>query len=722
MKDFCTLDFGSTERMTVASSVDEEQSFIANAQELLDNYIAHLNRRIETTKAAPSTGTGQDELEREALLDNLTHQLHSAMAARGRFCFGRLKFTDGNDHHVGRIGLRGPTGDVVLVDWRAPQAAPFYQATARHPMGLALRRRIATRPTQPVPEVTHVDDETFDSDDDFSSAGASAMEAPRTGRMADILASIAADQDAIIRSPLDQITVVEGGPGTGKTVVALHRAAWLLYTYRNRLSKDAVLVIGPSNVFLRYIDQVLPSLGETDVVLLTTAQLYPDVRTNRSDGPEVARVKGDARMAKVIEAAIAARVRIPTTTVNIRTSTGMRVRLSPDDIHRAARGISRTRHFHAGRDPFLRRLLDSAARNLARDTGHDPDDQDYCQDLIASLVEDAEIRRELNLMWLPTTPEKVIGRLLTDPSTLSFAAAGVLSAEEQKSLLREATDDWTVDDIPLLDEAAFILGPWVPPKPEVREEDYRELQASDAYRITPDRYQGSTGSVAERAVEDREWIYGHVIVDEAQELSAMAWRAVERRASRRSMTIVGDLQQSTHPAGPRTWDEALRWGQGKVHRHTLKVTYRITRQIAEAATALLIAAGGDPPNLTPIRDGAPVLRKTVRLESLADEVQAVRSRDGRNAVIAPDRLLDALRSHLPGSDFGFDDDALDAPVAVLSAQQSKGLEFDCVVLVDPGSLSAQHPRGADVYVAATRATQTLYLFDPIADSEPGFID
>ena len=699
----------------MASNVHEEQSFIANAQELLDDYVDHLNHRIKTTKAAPSTGTGQDELEREALLDNLAHQLHSALAARGRFCFGRLKFADGNDHHVGRIGLRGPTGDVVLVDWRAPQAAPFYQATARHPMGLTLRRRIATRPARPAPEVTHVDDEAFDSDDDIASVGASAMQAPRTGRMADILASIAADQDAIIRSPLDQITVVEGGPGTGKTVVALHRAAWLLYTYRDRLSKDAVLVVGPSNVFLRYIDQVLPSLGETDVVLLTPAQLYPDVRAHRSDVAEVARVKGDARMAKVIEAAIAARVRIPATTLNIRTSTGMRVRLSPDDIHRAARGISRTRHFHAGRDPFLRRVLDVAARNLAQDTGHDPDDQDYCQDLVASLVEDPEIRRELNLMWLPTTPEKVIGRLLTDTQVLSSAAAGILSAEEQRCLLRQSADDWTVDDVPLLDEAAFVLGPWIPPKPVTREEEYRELQASDAYRITPDRYPGRTGSVAERALEDREWIYGHVIVDEAQELSAMAWRAVERRASRKSMTIVGDLQQSTHPAGPRTWDEALHWGKGKVHLHTLKVTYRITRQIAQTATALLIAAGGQAPVLTPIRDGSPVVRKSVRLQDLAAEVQAVRSPDGRNAVIAPDQRLDALRTLLTGPDFGFGDEALDAPVAVVSAQQSKGLEFDCVVLVDPDSLSAQHPRGADVYVAATRATQTLCLFYPTED-------
>ena len=703
----------------MSSSVHEEQLFIDDAQQLLDSHIAHLRDRIESTTNAPSTGTGQDEIEREALLDNLRQQLQAALAARSKVCFGRITFTSGDDHHVGRIGLRNSDGEAVLLDWRAPQAAPFYQATAQAPLGLALRRRIATRNRTSSPEVTHVDDELFDAStaspslpsEQHESPGASAMHSPRTGRMADILASIAADQDAIIRSPLDQITVVEGGPGTGKTVVALHRAAWLLYTYRDKLSRDAVLVIGPSNVFLRYIDQVLPSLGETDVVLLTPAQLYPGVQTTRWDSPRVSQIKGDARMATVIESAIAARVRIPDTDVQIRTSTGTNVRLSSADIHAAARGISRTRHFHAGREPFLRRVLMTAARNVAKDTGHDPRDDEYCQDLVASLVEDAHVRRELNLMWLPTTPEKVIGRLLTDATVLASAADGVLSADEQRALLRNRPDDWTVDDVPLLDEAAYLLGPWTPPAPVAREDDYRELQASDAYLITSDRPSSRGVPVAERALEDREWVYGHVIVDEAQELSAMAWRGIQRRAARKSMTIVGDLQQSSHPASPRTWEEALPWGAGKVHLYTLTVTYRITRQIAEAATELLIAAGGRAPSLTPIRDGEPVTRESMRLGDVPSYLRAMDSHEGRNAIIVPDALYEQSRLEFSGPEFGFDDDALDAPVAVLTVQQAKGLEFDRVVLLDPPALSRQHERGADVYVAATRATQSLHLID-----------
>lgn len=711
----------------MTSSVHEEQLFIDHAHTLLDDQIAHLRSRIESTTNAPGTGTGQDEIEREALLDNLRQQLHACLAARSKTCFGRIAFLDGQDHHIGRIGLRNPEGEVVLLDWRAPQAAPFYQATTQHPLGLKQRRRIATRHGDSTPEVTHIDDEFFESlpgkngsePDSLGSLGASAMQAPRTGRMADILASIAADQDAIIRSALDQVTVVEGGPGTGKTVVALHRAAWLLYTYRERLAKDAVLVVGPSNVFLRYIDQVLPSLGETDVVLLTPAQLYPGVHTDRIDAAAVSSVKGDVRMAAVIRNAIAGRVRLPTAPMVIRTSTGMLVRLNPEEIHAATRGISRTHNFHAGREPFLRRVLMSAAKNVALDAGRDPSDEEYCQDIIASLVEDETIRREFNLMWLPTTPEKVVGRLLTDRPTLAAAAREVLSEHEQAALLRTDPSDWATDDVPLLDEAAYLLGPWTPPKAPVREDDYRELHASDAYRIAPDKATARGDSVAERAIEDREWIYGHVIVDEAQELSAMAWRAIQRRASRKSMTIVGDLQQASHPASPRTWADALAWAGDKVHLHVLSVTYRITRQIAQAATELLVAAGGTPPTLTPIRDGEPVTRHSMHLAQVSRFVLDNRSIEGRNAIIVPDVLRDSIRDVCSGDEFGYDERALDAPVAVLSVQQSKGLEFDCVAIVAPELIGQQHERGADIYVAATRATQTLHLIDLVEEGTTG---
>lgn len=694
----------------MSGNVREEQEFVNYATDLMNDYIAHLQTRIVSTKKAPSTGTGQDELEREAHLDNLHQQLSAALAARKRICFGRLRFEDGQDDHIGRIGLRNPNGEVVLVDWRAPHAAAFYRATMKDPMGLMLRRRIASKVTPSGPEVTHVDDETFDSNFVLNTAAAGALNAPREGRMADILTTIAADQDAIIRSPLDRVTVVEGGPGTGKTVVALHRAAWLLYTYRERLSRDGVLIVGPSNVFLQYIDQVLPSLGETDVVLLTPEQFYPAVRPTAQDRTDVARIKGDARMAKVLARAVARRVRIPATDLVIRTSTGSTVRVSVEQLHQATRGLSKSRNFHEGRDPFLRRVLTAAARNLAQDTGHDPTDDDYCQDLIASLVEDPNMRRELNLMWLPTTAERVVKQLLSNEHELQLAAQSILTSREQALLLRDQNAPWTSDDIPLLDEAAHALGPWSPPSARESEESgYRELRAEDAYRISPDRHRQAHSTLAERAVDDREWVYGHVIVDEAQELSAMAWRAVARRATRKSMTVVGDLQQASHPAAARDWDQALGWASDRIHRHTLTITYRITRPIAEAASRALLEAGGAPVDLTPIRDGPPVRHVDIPHTELPGYASRVARQDGRSAVIVPDDWLPTLRDQMTDPRFGFDEAALDAPIAVITAQQSKGLEFDCVVVVQPQQLSEQRPYGADIYVAATRATQELHF-------------
>jgi nucleotide-binding universal stress UspA family protein len=379
-------------------------------------------------------------------------------------------------------------------------------------------------------------------------------------------------------------------------------------------------------------------------------------------------------------------------------------------VKQATRGLSKSRNFHEGRDPFLRRVLAAAAQNLARDTGHDPNDEDYCQDLIASLVEDANVRRELNLMWLPTTAERVVDKLLTDEPTLRAAAGSVLTEAEWRLLLREPHAPWTRDDIPLLDEAAHALGPWSRPTAvETEPSGYRELRAEDAYRVTPHRDDQPRSTLAERALDDREWVYGHVIVDEAQELSAMAWRAIARRATRKSMTVVGDLQQASHPAAARDWDAALGWANDRLERHTLTVTYRITTQIAEAATELLRRAGGTPPALTPIRDGAPVTRVRLSLDELAEYAKAVARPHGRSALIVADEMFSSIREYLSDDHFGFDNAALDAPIAVVTAQQSKGLEFDCVIVVAPHLLSEQRALGADIYVASTRATQELHL-------------
>jgi DNA helicase IV len=711
-------------------SVTEEQANVTSAYAHLDALIDHLDHRIRTTASAPSTGTGQDLLEREALLDHLSSQLRSALSARQRLCFGRIDDESGETRHIGRIGLRDAQGDPLLLDWRAPNAAAFYQATPVDPMGVRRRRRIATHGRT----VTHVEDEDLTDVLAVTQSAASAVNAPRDGRMADIVATIAADQDRIIRQPLQQVTVVEGGPGTGKTVVALHRAAWLLYTHRDSLAKDGVLVIGPSQAFLHYIDQVLPSLGETDVVLLTPGQLFPGVSAFQSDPPEVAAIKGDIRMADVISRAVRQRRRIPTHDVAITMEDGATVVLTAAEARAAEKSVAPQASFHVGRDQFLRRVMSSLVVNRARQLKWDVSDDDTRTSLLADLADDRHVRREVNLMWLPISPEHLIGRLLTQAEVLAAAAEGILSRHEQQLLLRSNPGEWKVDDVPLLDEAAELLGPWDPHAAQhERAKRVEQQEALANARRALDTFQ--TGSwltaealvarddtatqrftVAERAIHDRTWIYGHVVVDEAQDLSAMAWRAVSRRCHRRSATVVGDIQQSAHPAAVGTWAEALSWAKDRMHVETLTITYRITRQTAQTAVDALTAAGGTPPELLAIRDGSPTTTVSCAAEDLHEYIiRACHGTSGRAAVIVPDDWSDLGIITRDSLDFGLGAEGLDRPIAVLRVGETKGLEFDRVFLIEPSALMSQRPRGADIYVAATRPTQELFWMN-ITDS------
>jgi DNA helicase IV len=696
--------------------IAEEQEHVTACYRLLDAFADHVQHRMDDIARRPGTGTGQDSMEKQAHFDNLVAQLTSARAAANRLCFGRIDPIVGPLRHIGRIGLRDDDGEPVLLDWRAPSAAGFYQATPVDDMGLARRRRIITKDRT----VTHIEDEDLgDPTAIVGDAAALSVEAPREGRMGDIIATIAADQDRIVRSPLGQVTVVEGGPGTGKTVVALHRAAWLLYTYRDRLAKDGVLVIGPSTAFLHYIEQVLPSLGETDVVLLTPGQLYPPVSTSLPDAPATAAVKGDLSMVRVIANAVRQRVRVPEHDVAITMEDGSTLTLTAQQLSEARRGVPRGGSFHSQREPFLKRALDQLCRTRARERGEDPGDPDVRADLLVDIADDVHVRRTLNLMWLPTTPERLVSSLLTDPDVLAAAAAGILTPAEQRHLIRAPGRPWTIDDVPLLDEAAERLGSWAPPSRSAApaasaEDDYAELSSTD-----PFARQRPTTTVAERALSDRTWVYGHVVVDEAQELSRMAWHALSRRCSRKSMTIVGDLQQTTHPAGARDWDQALGWARERLDLHTLTVTYRITKQTAQAATELLTRAGGHAPNLTPIRDGAPTEHLACATTGLAALVLDRATRQpGRVGVIVPDAGGAELMAMLAaaGPQFGIGDDALDAPIAVLSARDTKGLEFDLVLVVEPAEISRQASHGSDVYVACTRATQVLCLVS-LTDSQ-----
>ncbi|MBI1377671.1 MAG: hypothetical protein GC157_09355 [Frankiales bacterium] len=691
-------------------------------------------------------GTHQNRSERDSFVSMYADRIAALDAVESRLVFGRTDDADGPTW-IGRIGLTDDAQRVLQIDWRAPAAASFYQATAANPLGLERRRHISTHDRR----VTALSDEVLDPDlvqegvvpASSDSALLAALGAVRTGRMGDIVATIQAEQDRIIRSEARGALVVQGGPGTGKTAVALHRAAYLLYTHRERMERSGVLVLGPTSVFLRYVEAVLPSLGETGVVLSSIAELVPGVVGRGRDRDEVAVVKGDLVMAEVLARAVRARQRVPSRGVTVLVDE-TELHLPSGVIARAARDARHEHETHnAARITFLTHLLNQLATRLARKRRQDPGDGYVREEVLDELRETTAVRRELNLLWLPLTPQRLLADLWAKPERLAEAAEGLLTADQRRLLRRPADSAWTVDDVPLLDELAELLGddPVAAEADRARraaEEVRAEAFASRVLQGTADvsdeggleAYEGMVSgrqlaerfaesgplrTLAERAAEDREWAYGHVVVDEAQELSPMAWRSVARRVPSRSMTVVGDLAQTSSGVGARSWAQALDTITRGVWRiEELSINYRTPARISRVAERVLAAMDRvvTPPRA--VREGEHDPADHHVTDVVAGTVEVVRrltASPGRVGVVAPVALVPSLHRALSdaGVDAGLGADGLDSIAAVMSATQVKGLEFDDVVVVEPAVLGAGPSGLADLYVALTRATSRLEI-------------
>ncbi|MFJ8828297.1 HelD family protein [Streptomyces sp. NPDC102467] len=699
------------------------------------------------TDALTPVGTGQQaRLERDLLVVERSGLLAALNAVDGSLCFGRIDLTNGVTHHIGRLGIRDDDTELtpILIDWRAPVARPFYLATGHLPMGLRRRRHLTTEGRT----VTELHDEILDLGDDertgFEDPSGdavllAALNSARTGRMGDIVQTIQAEQDRIIRHDHRGVLVVEGGPGTGKTAVALHRAAFLLYEHRELLAKRAVLIVGPNPAFLSYISEVLPALGETGVLLATVGELYPGVHATAVDTPRAAAVKGAVAMADALALAVRDRQQLPEpgAPLFIRHDDGDLI-LDWEIAYEARQAARDTLLPHnLARPHFAFRILDALTEQLAERIGADPyggpnflGPDDLAQ-LGKGVAASADVHAAIEELWPTLTPEGVVADFLAEPVQLTD--------EDAEAVRRTVTGpaDWTAADVPLLDEAAEIIGYDDAAERaaaeaarqeriayaqgvldlsrgsetyEFEDEDESEVLAAhdivDADRVADWYEEEDHRSAAERAAADRTWAFGHIIVDEAQELSPMAWRLLMRRSPTRSMTLVGDPAQTAEEAGVGAWDKILEPYVEDRYEHTrLGVNYRTPSEIMDVAAAVLREGNPafEPPSSVRSTGVRPWRRAVTGdvAEAVAEVAAAETPEEGRLAVIAPRRLHAALAARLPDVVAGAEPD-LTRHLVLLDPRQAKGLEFDRVIVVEPGEFGV-----SDLYVALTRATQSL---------------
>ncbi len=650
----------------------------------------------ERTAALDSAAAG-DRVSRQ-FLESAIYRRMKALADDPTvpLFFGRLDYAEGTDDpasggerfYVGRRHVTDEDGDPMVVDWRAPISRPFYRASKAEPMGVGLRRRFGFQHG----EMTAFEDEALLSGETraHSAILEAEIERPRVGPMRDIVATIQPEQDVIVRSGIEESVCVQGAPGTGKTAVGLHRAAYLLYTHRERLSRHGVLVVGPNASFLRYIGDVLPALGEIDaqqttieeLVAKTLAGLGSRYRVRGEDDPAVATLKGDARMAEVLRRALWSHVGAPDEGLVVPRG-ARRWRVAPYEVEEIvadlrARGV----RYGAARGMLPQRL---AHRVLVKmeEAGDSPDDR--VQDAVART---REVKRYVDAVWPAVDAARLVLRLLSDAELLATAADGLLSAEEQAALRwakppkGPGSARWSPADAVLVDEAHDLV---------------------------------------ERAPS-----MGHVVADEAQDLSPMMLRAVGRRCSTGSTTVLGDLAQATTPWGSRSWEEALHHlGKPDAHVEQLTKGFRVPGEVIEYAARLLpaIAPGLEPP--TSVRRA----RGELVVTRVADPVTAAVARAGDASaqvgsvgLLVPDALAARVAAGLRdagighavlGADPGNVDAALDVALDVVPASLAKGLEFDHVVLLEPAAIvdgEADRVTGLRrLYVCLTRAVTSLVV-------------
>lgn len=679
----------SSRRTIIHPDLAAEQQYLDHAHACVEE-ARELARKLSENLEVGAGGTNQARFEREAFTENILDRLTQLNIGDASLVFGRIDHdeTYGDTLYVGRVGVWDREQEPVVVDWRARAAEPFYRATGADPLGLERRRHFATRGRQ----LLDIDDELFGDLDRLDEQAArgkiqghgaliTALETARTGRLGDIVATIQGEQDEIIRAPQAGLLVVQGGPGTGKTVVALHRAAYLLYTHRFPLQDQGVLVVGPNRLFLAYIEQVLPSLGEAGVRLAILSDLVaPRVRTDRLDSEDAAAVKGDLAMVELIRRAVRQRERA--LRQDLVVGFGLQnLRLTVYESNEIVQEARRRYRTHNAARVFVEKEVFAALARSAREEV----DVEAVRDQLRRKM---PLRETLEWMWPVLMPAQLLHDLFRSPNLLAAAGRGLFSDEQLITLAHERDQHadqvlWAFTDAPLLDEARFHLG--ARPK---------------------------------RKGEDDMRTYGHIVIDEAQDLSPMELRMISRRSLNGSMTIVGDIAQATGTWDRQSWDAILDQLPQKrpPERRELTTGYRIPAPAMKLAARVLTAAapGLNPPDAIRNDGAEPVIRRSEDLATgLADAVNSELAEigGGNLAVIVPRSLVEPIGEALRAAGITFGGatrSGLDHQVTVVPVQLVKGLEVDAALVIEPARIVREERQGMRaLYVSLTRATKRV---------------
>jgi len=751
--------------------IREEQEFLDHALVALDHMREEARSLRDSAAVANMRGAG-DLVERDVVMGTALSRLDQLAIGDQALFFGRIDYVANEEgvadtYHVGRLAVSDADLNPLVIDWRAPVAEAFYRATGVESLNLSRRRHVAIKGH----DVVGVEDEYFADangdinipEDETRSATAeglvdgglalggpgallAALGRARTGRMGDIVATIQGEQDQIIRNPLAGILLVQGGPGTGKTAVALHRAAYLLFTHRATLERQGVLVVGPNPLFLNYIENVLPSLGESGVTLSTISGLVTNVEVRGKDTEEVDQLKGDIRMAKVLARAMRTRQRPLKQDVEIpvgRAIVVVKASYTEEVVERARRrpGNHNQRRSAVGRELALRLANEYHAR-FVRDGVEEVNAVSELADLIRSTT---QFKQLLQRIWPRLSGQDLLHDLYGAPALLRVAGKNVLTDDEIKLLERPRSENledvqWTKADAALIDEARTLLGPRKKPRPAPKPGDNGILDGVDL-----DAYSGDVRAAALREaqrlapqqsqeLDEAEFVtYGHIVVDEAQDLSPMELRVLKRRDLTGSMTIVGDMGQATTASSSASWNAVLEVLEPRraPTRVDLSVSYRTPEEVLDFAAPTLKAATPDIEPPRPVRRAgfSPILRQVSAQEfanslvqMVKDEVAAVAP--GRVAVIVTESRVGEIVEILRNSGVDAIDPreletrGLSADLVVLAAEGANGLEFDAVVVVEPGEIAGRGgkikgiatPRGLrTLYVAMTRPTRRLAI-------------